>query len=136
LRAAARLSQVRAVIAQSAYSSLEENIARGTIAQAGLPPFLFAPLIVWLGERVTGLRVNQVRPVDDVARIAPRAVMFIHGAQDRAIPPDNSRRLYRAASEPKDLLMIEGAEHHQVMQTNLPEYEKRVTQFLDQHLRT
>lgn len=136
LRAAARLCQVRAVIAQSAYSSLEENIARGTIAQAGLPPFLFAPLIIWLGERATGLRVNQVRPVDDVAQIAPRAVMFIHGAQDRAITPDNSRRLYRAANEPKELLLIEHAEHHQVMQTNLPEYEQRVTKFLDQYLRS
>lgn len=135
LRAAARIAQVRAVIAQGAYSSLEENIARGVVAQAGLPPFIFARLMVWLGERATGLRVNQVRPIDDVAQIAPRALLLIHGMRDPVVTVENSQRLYRAASEPKELFLVNAAQHKTPMLCNPREFEKRVTDFLALHLR-
>jgi dipeptidyl aminopeptidase/acylaminoacyl peptidase len=135
LRAAARMDQVRAVVAQSAYSSLEENVARGTVAQAGLPPFLFGPLIVWLGERASGLRLKQVRPIDDVPAISPRAILFVHGKQDHAISTENSLRLYAAANEPKELYLMENAGHKAMMAVNPAEYENRVVTFLDRHLR-
>ncbi|MBI5651008.1 MAG: alpha/beta fold hydrolase [Chloroflexi bacterium] len=135
VRAAARLAQVRVVIAQGAYSSLEENIARGVIAQAGLPPFIFAPLMIWLGERATGLRVNQVRPIDDVASIAPRALLLIHGMRDSVVTVENSRRLYHAANEPKELFLVNAAQHKTPMFASPSEYEKRVTDFLAVHLR-
>lgn len=134
LCATARIPQIRAVLAQSTFTSLEENIEAGMVAQLGLPPFPFAPLLIWLGEHTSGLRVNQVRPIDDVAKISPRAVMFIHGKRDSNIAADNSRRLYTAAFEPKLLYLVDNIDHKMSMSTNSQEYEHKVISFFDRYL--
>jgi dipeptidyl aminopeptidase/acylaminoacyl peptidase len=44
-------------------------------------------------------------------RVAPRPLLLIHGAEDRRLPPDCSRYVYRMAGEPKQLLILPGARH-------------------------
>ncbi len=128
LRAAAVIPQVRAVIAESAYATLEENLGQSKLVTP------FAPLMVWLGEHVTGLRISQVRPIDDVAHIA-RPILFIHGALDNIVHVTNSVRMYQAASEPKGFYLIDQATHKQPDAVNPVEFEKRITGFLDWSLR-
>ena len=135
LRAAARIPQVRAVIAASTYTNLKDNIAHGIATKTGLPPFPFAPLMIWLGERMTGVRIEQIRPVDDVVRLAPRAVLFIHGMQDQMVDVQNALRLYEAACEPKSLYLVQNASHTGLLFANPQEFERRVGEFLDRNLR-
>ncbi|MDY6766412.1 MAG: alpha/beta fold hydrolase [Candidatus Nanohaloarchaea archaeon] len=45
--------------------------------------------------------------VGDIA--AP--VRFVHGSDDEIVPVENSEQLYEAASEPRDLHVVEGADH-------------------------
>lgn len=130
LRAGARIEQVRAVIAMSAYTSLEENIVEGVEGLTGLPAFPFAPLVIWFGEREARLNIRAVRPIDDIPHISPRAVMLIHGEMDALIPVRNAHRLYHAAREPKELYIIPQAGHVGLMQAEPREYERRVTEFL------
>jgi dipeptidyl aminopeptidase/acylaminoacyl peptidase len=131
LRAAAHLPQIKAVVAESAFTSLEDNIAQGVIAKTGLPPFPFAPLMVWLGERITGLRMNQLRPIDDVALIAPRPVLFVHGEQDTMVRVSNSVKLFQACHQPKGLYVIARASHAQLSLVEPQEFSQRVFGFLD-----
>ena len=135
IRAAARIPEIRAIVAQSAFSSLEENVQQGTRALTGLPLPL-APLVIWFGEREAGIQLRQVRPIDDVGRIAPRAIMFIHGEQDPVVDVSNSLQLYEAAREPKELVLIPNAAHGGLMDADPQEYERRVVGFLDVYLRT
>jgi fermentation-respiration switch protein FrsA (DUF1100 family) len=135
IRAAARIHEVRAVVAQCAYASVEDNVAEGMRAFVGLPTFPFALLVVWFGEREAGVRLRQVRPIDDVAQIAPRAIMFVHGELDTAVPPQNSLRLYQAAGEPKALYLVPNAGHGGFMAAGPAEFERRVAGFLETHLR-
>jgi len=44
-------------------------------------------------------------------RLAPRPLLLIHGAEDRRLPPDCSRYVYRIAREPKELVILPGARH-------------------------
>ncbi|MGB6836721.1 MAG: alpha/beta hydrolase [Dehalococcoidia bacterium] len=44
-------------------------------------------------------------------QLAPRPLLLIHGAEDRRLPPDCSRYVYRLAREPKQLLILPGARH-------------------------
>jgi dipeptidyl aminopeptidase/acylaminoacyl peptidase len=135
IRAAARISQARVVVAQSAFASLTDDVAQGVRTLAGLPSFPFAPLIVWLGECETGVNLRQVRPIDDVGQIAPRAILFIHGEQDATIHVSNSLRLYQAAGEPKALYLIPGAGHGELLEADPIEFERRVVGFLDAYFR-
>lgn len=52
-----------------------------------------------------------VRPVDYVAKISPRPLLLVHGDGDETVPVDHARRLYRRASEPKKLVIIDGVGH-------------------------
>jgi len=135
IRAAARIPEIRVVVAQSAFSSLEENVNQGVRALTGLPPFPLAPLVIWFGEREAGIRLSQVRPIDDVAQIGPRAILFIHGEQDTIVDVSNSVRLYEAAEEPKAIYLIPDAGHGGLMAQGGAEFERRVVDFLDTHLR-
>ncbi|MBI5304597.1 MAG: alpha/beta fold hydrolase [Chloroflexi bacterium] len=133
LRAAVRMPQVKAIVVESSYTSIEENVARGLVAKTGLPAFPFAPLIIWLGEQWTGLRIKQVRPIDDVARIT-RPILFVHGAQDSTIAADNSRRLYDAAQGPKGLFLIPNAKHKGLLAADPVGFERYITGFFDRNL--
>lgn len=133
IQAAARMPQVRAVIAHSAYASLTDVVKQSTQIY-GLPTFPFAPLIVWFGELESGIKAQEVRPIDDVAQIAPRAVLFIHGEQDTSIHVSNSLKLYQAAREPKALYLVPNAGHTGLFEANPSEYEEQVVNFLDAYL--
>jgi dipeptidyl aminopeptidase/acylaminoacyl peptidase len=50
-------------------------------------------------------------PESLAGRIAPRPVCFIHGTEDRLVPPEESRRLYAQAGEPKRLELLPGLGH-------------------------
>jgi fermentation-respiration switch protein FrsA (DUF1100 family) len=41
-------------------------------------------------------------------------ILFVHGARDAVVPASMSARLYEVAPEPKRLLMIPEADHHNI----------------------
>jgi dipeptidyl aminopeptidase/acylaminoacyl peptidase len=129
IRAAARIAHVRAVIAASAYTSIEDNIADGVEGLTGLPAFPFAPLVIWFGEHETGLDIRQVRPIDDAPLIAPRALLLIHGQDDALIPVRNAWQLYQAAREPKQLYIVPNAGHSGLLDASPREWERQVLGF-------
>lgn len=135
LRAAARLPQVRAVIAESAYASLRDNLAQGLIAKTCLPPFPFVPLLLWLGERITRLHIDWIRPIDDVTHLVSCAVLFIHGKKDCTIKAANAEELYAAARWPKGLYLIDEGTHTELAVAEPVKFEKRITGFLEWSLR-
>jgi fermentation-respiration switch protein FrsA (DUF1100 family) len=134
LLAAAQLPQVKAVAALSAYTSMEDNIKNGVERLAGLPAFPFAPLVIFWGEQEAGMKIGQVRPVDAIAQISPRAVLLVHGDQDSLIPVENAYALYEAASEPKELYIVPGAGHQSFLPIAGQPYADKLTSFFDQYL--
>ncbi len=136
IRAAARLPEIDAVVAQSSYTSLEDNIAEGVRILTGLPPFPFAPLVVWFGEREAGLRIQEVRPIDDVDDLTPRPLLLVHGDADVLVPVANSRALFAAAGEPKELFVMPGAGHSGPLEAGPDSaLATRLVGFLDEALR-
>ena len=73
----------------------------GAIRDADFPPSI--------EEWFDNLRL--VTPVNHVAGISPRPVLFVHGSQDETVPLDHARQLYEMAGEPKQLMVIDGAGH-------------------------
>ncbi len=129
LRSAARIPEVRAVVAEAAYTSIEDNLAHGVRALTGLPPFPFAPLVAWFGELESGLDIRLVRPIDDVGKIAPRPLLLIHGDQDTLVPLENGKALYEAAGEPKQLYIVTGAGHGGFIDADPQGFERILVDF-------
>ena len=125
LRAAARRPEIAAVAVDSVFSTLEEELA----VQMGIP--LLRPLVRGLGEWETGIRVEDVRPVDWVKALSPRPVMIISGEADSTIPPGSGERLYQAAGDPRRLWSEPGIGHLGLRAAQPVEYERRVVGFFD-----
>lgn len=54
---------------------------------------------------------EQHNPINEVSRIAPRPLLVVHGSDDAVIDLAGVKRLYELAGEPKDLVVVEGADH-------------------------
>ena len=51
-------------------------------------------------------------PINEISKISPRPLLIIHGTDDIGIPLAGVKRLYELAGEPKDLVVVEGADHN------------------------
>lgn len=127
--------EVNALIVESPYTSLEDNISDGVRELTGLPPFPFAPLVVFFAQHETGLNLQSVRPVNVIGQISPRAVLFIHGEKDKLIPVKNSYALYAAAKEPKQLYTLPNVGHSGFLQAEPKVFPKTVLTFLKTYLK-
>jgi fermentation-respiration switch protein FrsA (DUF1100 family) len=133
IRAAARLPGIGAVVAESPYADLEEsigNVWRGT----GLPAFPMVPLQIALGEWRTGLDLDDVQPLEDVAAISPRPILILAGGRDPITGPEAGQRYYAAAGEPKELWFEPDLGHLSFQEVYPEEYERRVVDFFDRAL--
>lgn len=135
LMAAAEQPEIGAVIAVSPFTSLEENVDEGIRALTGLEPRFFAPLVLFWAQWLSGVDVSQVRPIDTIASISPRAVLLIHGAQDATLPVRNSYQLYEAAREPKELVIYEQIGHGGFVFQEAEHYRHTILSFLERYLR-
>ncbi|MGH9787906.1 MAG: alpha/beta hydrolase [Candidatus Acidiferrales bacterium] len=134
LQSAAEEPRVAGVVAESAFSDLREVSYdyAGLSVTPWLGRTLFRPA-VWTGipraEREGDFRADEVSPEKAVAaRAFP--VLLICGTADRAIPPQHSQRLYQAATGPKELWLVPGAEHSAALGEAPEEFERRVVSFL------
>lgn len=131
---AAQNPAIRAVVANSAFSSLNDTVSTSVTFFTGLPPFPFAPLIVWWAEQETGLRAAAIDTKVWIKALSPRPVFLMQGGADIIINADSGERLYAAAGEPKEL-WFEPALGHTEFDTARPEeYERRVVAFFDKYL--
>lgn len=134
LLATAEMPDVAAVIAESPFTTLEDNISDGVRSLTGLPPFPFAPLVVFFSEQQTGVNIRSVRPLDVIGQISPRPILLIHGAKDTIIPVENSYRLYAAAGEPKQLYILPEVWHGGFLQAEPQVFPATILRFLDKYL--
>jgi len=93
LFAAAQEPAIRALVIDSAYASME-SLIRHTFGLA----FPFIPGTLVIAHMLYGIDYYAVRPVDVVAKIAPRPILFINGANDNIVLPSNMTELATAAS--------------------------------------
>ncbi len=134
LLAAAQEPAIRAVVSDCAYADIIPILEREIPAQGGVPG-LFTPGALLAAQALYGMNFYAVRPVDVVARIAPRPLLLIHGSKDDYIPPSNMSALYAAASAAPNahvqMWLVPGAKHAQSFHTLGNVYVQRVTAFFD-----
>lgn len=130
---AAREPRVAAIAADSPFTGIAEVVAHGA-SQFRLPPQLVVPMADRLTGWRYGYRFGAVRPVKAVAAISPRPLLLIHGAADSLIPVSHAHELFAAAREPKQLWIVEGAEHCGAYFTDRTGYIARVAAFFEQYL--
>ena len=126
---ASKRPEIEAVVSDSAFPSLEDVMRLNT------PIKIMQPFVLFFGEWLSGSEMDQVRPVDEIAKISPRAVFIIDGWEGGAIAMNSPYRLFDAAGEPKQLWVEDGVPHLTMYANDPTGYEKRVIGFFDEHLK-
>jgi alpha-beta hydrolase superfamily lysophospholipase len=67
---------------------------------------------------------------DSVRKIAGigSPLLVVHGGNDRTILPDLGRKLFEAAIEPKQFVLVEGGSHHNTNSVGQAQYRQALTQ--------
>lgn len=131
---AAQNKNIRAVVADSAFSSLNDTVSTSVTYFTDLPAFPFAPLIVYWAERETGFKTEDIDATKWIAQISPRPVFLMQGGADVVISANSGQRLYDAAGEPKELWFEPNLGHVDFDSDKAGEFERRVVEFFDQFL--
>jgi uncharacterized protein len=134
LLAAAVISEVGAVVTDSAFADVRPLLEREMRAKTGAPP-VFMPGVTAFGKLLHGLDLAVIAPELAVPRIAPRPTFLIHGDADSRIPVEHAYRLRAASAHPRDQFwIVPGAEHVLSFAARPPEYVARVLGFFDRYL--
>jgi dipeptidyl aminopeptidase/acylaminoacyl peptidase len=128
IRATAQYPEIEALVADSPFAALEDEM------DLRVPFPIMRSLIRFFAERASGVTVDSVRPVDDIARISPRPVLLIQGMGDGMVPIDSAGRLYDAAGEPRQLWTEKDVPHLNMYAFYRTRYTKRVIGFFDEYL--
>jgi fermentation-respiration switch protein FrsA (DUF1100 family) len=76
-----------------------------------------------------------VRPIKAIPSLAPRPVLFIHGAEDHVIPAAETIELYLAAGNKDNRVwIVQGAGHVKAYRHRPEEYVQRVTAFFQRYI--
>jgi dipeptidyl aminopeptidase/acylaminoacyl peptidase len=133
--AAAQTNGFAAIVADSAFASLKDMARTVITGFYHLPSFPFLQLTVLGYDLYFQTDVSKVSPVNVIGQLSPVPVLIIAGDGDDLIPVENGKKLFEAAKEPKDLWIIPGADHGGTLAAAGREYEKRVGEFFDKHLK-
>jgi fermentation-respiration switch protein FrsA (DUF1100 family) len=129
VREAADDPRVEAVVLDSAFLSApalaEQQARRIPIVGPAYVRLLLAGISVHAGRSM-----KQVDARDAIAKLSPRPVLLIHGADDVLIPPENMELLYDCARQPRAKWLGPGP-HSNIMTTDFEAYQKRVVEFFD-----
>jgi fermentation-respiration switch protein FrsA (DUF1100 family) len=128
IRAAAQYPEIEALVADSPFVTLEEEM------DLRVPFPIMRSLIQFFAEWASGITIDLVRPVEDIAGISPRPVFLIQGMGDGMIPLDSAQRLYDAAGEPRQLWTEAEVPHLNMYAFYKTRYTKRVIKFFDDYL--
>ena len=127
IMATAKYPEIEALVADSSYASLQDEM------NVAIHVNWMRPLIGFFAEQAIGEFgvIKQIRPIDVIGQISPRPVMIIQGLADSVVPVDSGERLYQASGEPHTFWSEEGVEHVQMFHTFPERYEQQVIAFFD-----
>lgn len=127
--------QVKAAVSDCSYTSIEAEmrwlLSSWMDKPAGLPlpaGLLFSALRK-AALRRAGVDLRDAAPVEAVRR-STTPTLFIHGVEDKFVPPAMMGKLYQAARCPKRFLWVPGADHAASAGSNGDLYRAEVAGFL------
>lgn len=126
-------TQVKAVISDCAYSSVQAQLAYQMKRMYRLPSFPVLNATSLITKLRAGYSFGEASTVKQVSK-ARVPVLFIHGEADTFVPYQMVQQLYDACSAEKELLVVPGAGHGLAYSSDRAGYIQAVAQFIGKHI--
>lgn len=129
--AAPRLRGIRWVVLESVYPSMRQALDHRFRRVCRMPAWLAGCLFIPAAEFRLGVKIDDLAPSKSISSFhCP--VWIAGGDSDIETPPDETRALFAAANEPKQLWMVPGAAHVDLYGFAKENYAKRLLNFIAQ----
>ena len=126
-------SAIRAVWADSSYTTTERAMGLFLKDQTGLPDLLVPGAVVW--GRVNGIDFTKFDPITEVTKYSGRSLAFVHGAQDKVLPASMADTLAHTATAAGASVtgpwVVDGAGHTEAIYKDPAGYETRLVAFFN-----
>jgi hypothetical protein len=100
----------------------------------GLLAPLVTPLLFWQLRSRLHLEREDLEPIRSIGQLAT-PVLIAAGSEDQHTTLSETEALYDAARDPKELWIVTGAKHQDLLRFDSSGYEAHVLKFLTQRLR-
>jgi len=131
---AALNQDIAAVVAVSAFSSLQDTINVSVEYFTGLPAFPFALMISLWAEVILGLNAKEVNATEAAAKLCNTPLFIMQGGQDIVVSVGSGQWIYDAACGDKELWFEEDLGHTKFDTKKPDEFKRRVIGFFDKYL--
>jgi len=121
--------QVKAIIADCGYSSIEAELTYLLKRQFHLPKYPIEPLVSTISKRRLGYYLGDVTATDQLKK-NKRPILFIHGEKDVYVPVGMAYENYAATHAAKQLWIVKNASHAESFWINPARYQAHVKEFL------
>lgn len=125
---------VKCFVEDCGYTSVWEQFAKEIKERFGISEFPILYTSDWLCQLKYGWGFKEASCIDQLKK-ATHPMLFIHGDADKFVPTEMVYPLYETKSPPKELWVVEGAEHAASYRDNKEEYTNRVKKFVDTYNR-
>ena len=134
IQAAAIDTRISAIVSEGTYTALRVVFVDYQKRIIKLPWHFLRNIALVHSQKMANFKARLVSPIEDIKRVHV-PILIVHGKNDSFIKSDYSKLLFDAANEPKQLLLIEGAEHNDVWEIGGDMYENSIVSFFKKHLR-
>ncbi len=125
---------IKVIVADSPFTSLEEQAAIVIKSIYFLPTIPFLQISIWIYELYFWVDIGTISPIDVIHKLQPTPIMLIGGEEDEQMISSDIQRLFNAASEPKEIWIISGAIHGGTLIKAGDEYTTVVIGYFDRYL--
>jgi hypothetical protein len=133
IQAAGIESRIESVVAEGCFTNLRTITVDYQKRLLRLPWHFLRNIAIKRAEGIAKFSHHDVSPLKAVPGVrAP--ILFIHGTADTFIKYQYSQKLYAAANQPKELFLVDLANHTDLHSVGKSEYEQKIIGFFDRTL--
>lgn len=135
IQVAALDPRVASVVAESGFASLRKVYDEYQKRMTKIPWHYLRNLVIKRSEQIAHFKASLVSPAEAVKHVHV-PIFLLHGTADNKIPAAASELVFRNANEPKELWLIPGAKHNDMVEKGGEEYFTRIVAFFESTLIT
>jgi alpha-beta hydrolase superfamily lysophospholipase len=126
---------IQGAVLEAVYPAIDKAVDNRMRMRLGAMGEWLSPLLLWQLQPGLGVSPEDLRPIDRIEEVR-YPVLIVGGTRDAYTTPDDTRQLFAAAKDPKELWLIEGAAHQDFARAVPDAYRERILAFFARTLRS
>lgn len=124
---------VDALILESVYPTIEEAVENRLEMRMGKFGRVIAPLLYLQIPLRIGASLSELKPIEALRKVDV-PVFIISGSNDEHTKAEETEHMFEAANEKKQLWLVDGAIHEDLLSYSPKEYKAKISSFIKQSL--